>query len=78
MLNFPIQGPYSEVLFSDISSTLSTSKRIFIHHGHLYTKEQAATLCPKGSILVSGHPHLSEITTDNGHIYVHPGSISLP
>ena len=33
-------------------------RRIFVHHGHLYTPEEAARLNPPGTVIVSGHTHV--------------------
>ena len=33
-------------------------RRIFVHHGHLMTAQEAARLNPPGTIIVSGHTHV--------------------
>lgn len=33
-------------------------RRIFVHHGHLMTAQEAARLNPPGTVIVSGHTHV--------------------
>ena len=42
---------------ADRSGT-SGVRRIFVHHGHLMTAEEAARLNPAGTVIVSGHTHV--------------------
>ncbi len=51
---------------------------IFIHHGHLYTKQKAAELTEKGAVIVSGHTHVPVLEYEAERYFVNPGSISLP
>lgn len=52
--------------------------RIFVHHGHRFTNQQAAELTDDGTIIVSGHTHVPVLEAQNKRIYVNPGSITLP
>lgn len=52
--------------------------RIFVHHGHLYDRPQLQKLLPAGTIVVSGHTHLTVLEEDGGLFYLNPGSISIP
>ena len=40
------------------ASCPSAVRRIFVHHGHLMTAEEAARLNPAGTVIVSGHTHV--------------------
>lgn len=60
------------------SGKVPPSGCIFIHHGHLYTKQKAAELTEKGALIVSGHTHVPVLEYEDGRYFVNPGSISLP
>ncbi len=60
------------------SGKVPPSGCIFVHHGHLYTKQKAAELTEPGTIIVSGHTHVPVLEYDDGRYFVNPGSISLP
>lgn len=60
------------------SEKVPPSGCIFVHHGHLYTKQKAAELTEKGAVIVSGHTHVPVLEYDDGRYFVNPGSISLP
>ncbi|MDD6486716.1 MAG: phosphodiesterase [Spirochaetales bacterium] len=60
------------------SGKVPPSGCIFIHHGHLYTKQKAAELTEPGTIIVSGHTHVPVLEYEDGRYFVNPGSISLP
>ena len=56
MLEFPVLAPYTTILVP--GSENGAVRRIFVHHGHLMTAEEAARLNPAGTIIVSGHTHV--------------------
>lgn len=60
------------------SGKVPPSGCIFVHHGHLYTKQKAAELTEPGTIIVSGHTHVPVLGYEDGRYFVNPGSISLP
>ncbi len=72
MLEFPCLNAYT-TLFAG-------GRRIFAHHGHLYDKAQLASWLPAGSIVISGHTHVTVLEKDaeTGLIFCNPGSISIP
>jgi len=70
LLTFPMMAPYANVFVE--------GKRIFAHHGHLYTKEQLLELVPEGSIVVSGHTHVTVLEKSDGLVWFNPGSMTLP
>lgn len=71
MLTFPCLNAYTSI-FTD------NSRRIFVHHGHLYTHDELHKLLPAGTLVISGHTHVTLMEEDNGIFYFNPGSISLP
>lgn len=70
VLEFPCLNAYTNIL--------DDGKRIFVHHGHLYDRTKLNSWLKKGSLVISGHTHVTVIEEDNGIIYFNPGSISLP
>lgn len=53
-------------------------KKVFIHHGHKYSKEELKRIVPEGAIVVSGHTHVCVLEKADGYVWFNPGSISLP
>lgn len=70
MLEFPCLAPFTTIL--------AGNKRIFAHHGHLYDRQQLSSWLASGSLVLSGHTHVSLLEKDAGLIYFNPGSISIP
>ncbi len=70
LLTFPMMASYANVV--------AEGTRIFAHHGHLYTKEQLVELVPSGSVIVSGHTHVTVLEESGGFVWFNPGSITLP
>ncbi|MCR4939216.1 MAG: phosphodiesterase [Treponemataceae bacterium] len=70
MLEFPVLAPYTTILLprdeaagkgascGGLQTEGAVCRRIFVHHGHLYTAEEAAKLNPAGAVIVSGHTHV--------------------
>ena len=52
--------------------------RIFVHHGHLYDRAQFRAWLPRGTLVVSGHTHVTVLEADDALFYLNPGSISIP
>lgn len=71
MLAFPCLNAYTTI-FAD------NARRIFVHHGHLYTHDELCSLLPAGTVVISGHTHVTLMQEDRGICYFNPGSISLP
>ncbi len=74
MLDFPCLNAYTTIALPAPSGIL----RIFVHHGHLYTREELSAWLPKGSLVISGHTHVPLIEEEGGLLFLNPGSISLP
>ena len=70
MLTFPCLNAYTTIFDS--------GRRIFVHHGHLYTREELKSWLPKGTLVISGHTHVTVMEESDGLFYFNPGSISLP
>ncbi len=73
MLTFPCLASYSTIALH----TASGIRRVFLHHGHLYDRTKLSSWLPKGTIVLSGHTHVTVMEEDNGLFYFNPGSISL-
>ena len=86
ILEFPVSSPTTQILIptkekNDEEQNNANKKpngRIFVHHGHLYKKEDIKQLLPKGTVVVSGHTHISNLEYDEGYYFLNPGSISIP
>ncbi|WP_407429135.1 phosphodiesterase [Treponema sp.] len=74
MLSFPCLNAYTTITVPASSAI----RRIFIHHGHLYSRKELTEWLPKGTLVISGHTHITEMEEENGNFYFNPGSISLP
>lgn len=70
VLDFPCLASYTNILDS--------GKRIFVHHGHLYDRQTLESRLTKGTLIISGHTHVTVLEQSNGFFYLNPGSISLP
>jgi putative phosphoesterase len=71
LLEFPMMGDYA--LAAD------GTRRLFLTHGHLWTRETFPWKLPRGSVIFSGHTHIAGIETDSdGITWCNPGSTSLP
>lgn len=78
MLTFPCLADFTQLVIPTQNLQSKLNGRIFLHHGHLYTKDYLQTILPKGSLIISGHTHYSSIEKTNGYIFLNPGSISIP
>ena len=69
VLQFPILADYA---------LLALGKRmIFVTHGHTYNNAHLPPLHP-GDILLHGHTHIPACEEYATHIYLNPGSVSMP
>lgn len=74
MLTFPCLASYTTLAIPASKKI----RRLFIHHGHLYSREELSSWLPKGTIVISGHTHVTVMEEEAGLFYFNPGSISLP
>ena len=77
MLTFPCLNAYTNLFFPQADTSILNG-RIFIHHGHLYKRSELKELLPTGTLVISGHTHISLLEEEDGLIFFNPGSISLP
>ncbi len=69
VLDFPVLADYG---------LLSEGERlIFCTHGHVYNNAHLPPLCP-GDVLLHGHTHVPAWEDHGTHLYLNPGSVSLP
>lgn len=69
VLTFPILADYM-ILYLD-------GHMIFVTHGHVYNEENLPPL-KKGDILLHGHTHVQAMEDQGDHLYLNPGSVSIP
>lgn len=69
VLNFPVLADYA-ILTAE-------KKMIFATHGHVYNNNNLPPL-HKGDILLHGHTHVPVCEVYDTHIYMNPGSVSIP
>ncbi|MBP5283447.1 MAG: phosphodiesterase [Treponema sp.] len=74
MLTFPCLNAYTTIALPSQDGI----RRIFAHHGHLYDRAKLTSWLPEGTIVLSGHTHVTILEQENGLTYFNPGSISLP
>lgn len=70
MLSFPMLGPYGVVACGGL--------RLFLSHGHIWGPDEQLPPLPDGAIVATGHTHVPDIRSVNGHLCFNPGSISIP
>jgi len=69
VLNFPIMGTYSTILYAN--------RRLFLTHGHIYNEDNIPKL-KNEDVFIYGHTHIP-IAVKKDNIYIiNPGSITLP
>lgn len=69
VLTFPMMADYAVMPVGN--------RLLFITHGHLFHNDHLPALRP-GDILLHGHTHVSVLEEHDTHIYMNPGSASLP
>ncbi|MCI5801163.1 MAG: phosphodiesterase [Oscillospiraceae bacterium] len=69
VLEFPIMSD-SMILYLE-------GRMVFATHGHLFNSERLPML-KKGDILLHGHTHVQALKDCGDHLYLNPGSVSIP
>lgn len=69
VLPFPIMADYALLE--------AGGRTVYVTHGHMYSNEAPPPLCA-GDILLHGHTHVPALEDFGTHIYLNPGSVSLP
>ena len=81
VLTFPCLNAYTNLFFPTETKNQKSfcfNGRIFVHHGHLYEREKLKKWLPEGTLVVSGHTHVTVLEEDGGLLFFNPGSVSLP
>lgn len=69
VLPFPILADYA---------ILTAGERlVYLTHGHVYHNDHLPPLMP-GDILLHGHTHVPKCQIFDTHVYLNPGSVSIP
>ena len=69
VLPFPIMADYA---------ILPVGERLcYLTHGHIYNSDHLPPLAP-GDILLHGHTHVPACQSHPTHVYLNPGSVSIP
>ncbi len=69
VLDFPIMADYMIMYLN--------GRMVFVTHGHIYNND----ILPKlkdGDVLIHGHTHEKVMKDMGSHIFINPGSVSLP
>ena len=69
VLNFPVLADYA-ILTAE-------NHMIYATHGHVYNNEKLPPI-HKGDVLLHGHTHVPVCEEYQTHIYMNPGSVSIP
>ncbi len=69
VLQFPVLADYAILPLGD--------RLVYLTHGHVYNSGKLPPLCP-GDILLHGHTHIPACQENDSHIYLNPGSVSIP
>ncbi len=77
MLEFPCLNAYTNLFFPQKDGS-KLHGRIFVHHGHLYSRDDLKKLLLPGTLVISGHTHVTVLEEEDGIFYFNPGSISIP
>lgn len=69
VLQFPVLASYALMTVSD--------RLVFMTHGHVFNNDCLPPM-KKGDILLHGHTHIMACEQLESHIYMNPGSVSIP
>lgn len=69
VLQFPIMADYAALTVE--------SRLIYATHGHIYNNNHLPPL-HSGDVLLHGHTHIPTCESFETHIYINPGSVSIP
>jgi putative phosphoesterase len=69
VLDFPIMADYCIIPLAD--------RLIYATHGHVYNSQNLPPVCQK-DILLHGHTHVPVCVKNENHVYINPGSVSIP
>lgn len=69
VLDFPVLAEYA-IFYLE-------GRMVFVTHGHVFNNQHLPML-KKGDILLHGHTHVPAYEVFDTHIYMNPGSVSIP
>lgn len=69
VLQFPVLADYAVLT--------AGNRLIYVTHGHNYNNAKLPPLC-SGDILLHGHTHIPACQELETHLYLNPGSVSIP
>ncbi len=69
VLDFPILADYAVIPVG--------SKLMYVTHGHNFNEGNLPPMAD-GDILLHGHTHVPKCTEHESHVYLNPGSVSIP
>ncbi|MDY2755069.1 MAG: phosphodiesterase [Candidatus Treponema excrementipullorum] len=82
LLEFPVLESHTRLyVFGNGTGEQSPNKRtcmVFIHHGHLFDRENLLKNNPTGTVFIQGHTHVPLLEVQEGSLFFNPGSISIP
>ncbi|MBQ7274605.1 MAG: phosphodiesterase [Clostridiales bacterium] len=70
VLKFPCMADYAYIV--------SGETVFFATHGHIYNEQTLQAYISKGTVVLSGHTHVTVDEVRNGIRYMNPGSPSIP
>ena len=69
VLEFPIMADYAVLSLGD--------RMAYITHGHIHNSGNLPMMRPQ-DLLIHGHTHVQALQQNEDHMYINPGSISIP
>ncbi len=69
VLDFPVLADYAIIPLAD--------RLIYATHGHVYNSSKLPPVC-QNDILLHGHTHVPVCQKNPDHVYINPGSVSIP
>ena len=69
VLQFPVLADYAVLT--------AGTRLIYVTHGHVYNNSNLPPIQP-GDILLHGHTHIPACKEVDAHMYLNPGSVSIP
>lgn len=82
LLDFPVLESSARIFIpggeNGGTAPLFSVTEIFIHHGHLFSKEDLIKRNSPGTVFIQGHTHVPVLEEESGFLFFNPGSISIP
>lgn len=82
LLDFPVLESSARIFIprerTSGTEALTPVTEIFVHHGHLFSKEDLIKRNSPGTVFIQGHTHVPVLEEEKGFLFFNPGSISIP